>query len=472
MRRYFGIILIAVIVIIVLIALSAAGSMEFDRPAETEGAPIRSSYNSGPTGTRAFYQMLEESAVPVERWREKYDTLNEKARGAALILVGPFQLDQWLSAKEAQQLQEWIAGGGQVLVVSRFPRAQFRDDFVHSRTKPEIPGANIPADQTDRIVAGNAQALRMQPTELMRGVNEVALSHFASRMKFYAEIAGTPPPPPPKPASAESEGAAEEAVEIAPAASPSPLPSSSPSAPTETIEEESVSPGTLFAPVVHLGDADGAVLADFRYGQGRVIFLSDPFVIANNGIPRGANLTLALNLARALRAGENNATRRILFDEYHHGFRKESNPLINYFRGTPMPWLLLQGALLGVLMLYTYGRRFARPLPLPQVDRHSPLEFVGSMANLQQAAEARDLAIENIYPRFKAQLCRRLGLSSRAQISEILECLQTRRIEIREEDLRQALTLSESALNGEAIDDARLIQAVRTMRRILSATGR
>ena len=91
---------------------------------------------------------------------------------------------------------------------------------------------------------------------------------------------------------------------------------------------------------------------------------------------------------------------------------------------------------------------------------------------LQQAAAARDLAIENIYPRFKAQLCRRLGLSSRASAAEILECARHRPGEIREEDLRQALTVSEAALRGEPIDDAQLMQAVRLMRRTLAALGR
>jgi hypothetical protein len=83
-----------------------------------------------------------------------------------------------------------------------------------------------------------------------------------------------------------------------------------------------------------------------------------------------------------------------------------------------VPWLLLQGLLLTLLIAFSIGKRFARPLPLPQVDRHSPLEFVGSMANLQQVAQARDLALENIYPRFKASLCRRLGLSSRARTAK------------------------------------------------------
>src|SRR5262249_57909189 len=102
--------------------------------------------------------------------------------------------------------------------------------------------------------------------------------------------------------------------------------------------EESPEPA-LYAPVIHLGDKDGAALADFTYGEGRVIFLSDPFVVANNGIARGGNLTLAMNILRSMGSPE----RRILFDEFHHGYHTGGNPLVNYFRGTSAPWLLLQG---------------------------------------------------------------------------------------------------------------------------------
>jgi len=35
--------------------------------------------------------------------------------------------------------------------------------------------------------------------------------------------------------------------------------------------------------------------------------------------------------------------------------------------------------------------QFARPLPLPRVDRRSTLEFVASMAELQERAQAFDL---------------------------------------------------------------------------------
>jgi hypothetical protein len=288
----------------------------------------------------------------------------------------------------------------------------------------------------EQFIDRESDNLIAQPTELTRGLRGLALSDFATRMSFHPQY---------RVDKAEGTGV----VETAPS-------------PGET--EEEYSAPALSAPVIHLGDKDGAALADFTYGEGRVIFLSDPFVVANNGIARGGNLTLAMNMLRSMGSPD----RRIFFDEFHHGYYEGGNPLVNYFRGTPAPWLLLQGFGLSLLIVYTYSRRFARPLPLPQVPRHSPLEFVGSMANLQQAAHARELALENIYPRFKAGLCRRLGLSSRASRDEIVAGVRRRRLAISEIELRQTLSDAEMTLAGEPIDDARLLALVSRMRRIIS----
>jgi hypothetical protein len=459
MRRYLGIIVTFILVLAVLIALSAAGNVEFDRPQESELQPIRSSYSTGPTGTRAFYQLLEESGRPVARWLENYQSLEEKAKEALLIVVGPSQFYRSISHDEARVLQKWIAEGGHALIVSRNPVAQFGDPVVHAEFTSKNPPWNAPPEllvdnQSDKLIA--------QPTELTVNVRDLALSHLASRLRFY----------PPLPAEDSTETAEVKREEnkpqsATPGADETEIP---PAEQPESATEEVFGP-MLYAPVIHLGDKDGAVLADFQYGKGRVVFLSDPFVIANNGISRGSNLTLALNLINSLGSGGNNNSRNIFFDEYHHGYRSESNPLVNYFRGTPMPWLLVHGLFLSLLILYTYGKRFARPLPLPQVDRHSPLEFVGSMANLQQVARARDLAIENIYPRFKTQLCRRLGLSSRAQTEEIIASLRRQRLPVSEVEVRQALSESEMVLKGEGVDDSHLIKIVTRMRRIITQLG-
>ncbi|MBO0721418.1 MAG: DUF4350 domain-containing protein [Blastocatellia bacterium] len=431
MRRYLSIIVTSVIVIGALIAMSAAGSIELDRPAESEGQPIRSSYSTGITGTRAFYQLLEESGRPVARWRESYLKLGEKAADALLIAVGPFQFDMALPQDEAQALQDFISAGGHALIISRSPDRQFGDPAVHSLSiNSRITASNPPWNAApEQLVDPQSDELIVQPTELTKNLAKLALSQLAARMNF------APPPPP------DDKGSI--TVESKPKAKPDAL-------------------------VIHLGDRNGAVLADFTYGEGRVVFLSDPFVIANRSVMLGSNLKLALNLIDSLGAGRNGAARRIYFDEYHHGYSSENNPLVAYFRGTPMAWVVIQSLLLSLLVVYSFGKRFARPLPLPQVDRHSPLEFVGSMANLQHVAKARDLAIENIFPRFKAQLCRRLGLSSRAEPEAILAGVRRRQLPISEIELRQALSESELVMRGEALDDAQLVKIVARMRRIMA----
>lgn len=451
MRRYLGIMISIVLALGVIIALSAAGNVDFDRPSENEREPIRSSYNSGPTGTRAFYQLLEESGTPVFRFRDDFKSLAEKAPKAVLVIVGPFNPNLDIPYDEAFALQRWIAAGGNALIISRYPQSQFGDPMVQSK----VIGENLPwTAPPETLVNPKSDELIAQPTELTRNLRGLQLTELAARIKFE--------PP-------EIEEDEDEAV--------TPTPSPSPTATPAPVTDSSQSTNApcepfLYAPVVHLGDKNGAVLVDFKYCEGRLMFLSDPFAIANNGIGRGSNLTLAMNLVRALSKGENGQQRKIFFDEFHHGYRSQINPLVSYVRGTPVPWLLLQGLLISLLLIFSVGKRFARPLPMPQVDRHSPLEFVDSMANLQQVARARDLALENIYPRFKTTLCRRLGLSSRAKTDDIIASLRRRNLPIDEIEVRQTLSDAELTLSGEKIDDAQLVKLVGRMRNILTQLKR
>lgn len=451
MRRYLGIIISIALALGVIIALSAAGNVDFDRPPENEKEPIRSSYNSGPTGTRAFYQLLEESGTPVFRFRDDFKSLAEKAPKAVLVIVGPFTPNLDIQYDEALALQKWIAAGGNALIVSRYPQSQFGDPMVQSK----VIGENLPwTAPPETLIDPKSDELIAQPTELTRNLRGLQLTELAARIKFE----------PPEIEEDEDESAIP---------SPSPSPTAAPT-PVETSSQSTAAPCEpfLYAPVVHLGDKNGEVLVDFKYCEGRLMFLSDPFAIANNGIGRGSNLTLAMNLVRALSKGENGQSRKIFFDEFHHGYRSQINPLVSYVRGTPVPWLLLQGLLISLLLIFSVGKRFARPLPLPQVDRHSPLEFVDSMANLQQVARARDLALENIYPRFKATLCRRLGLSSRAKTEDIIASLRRRNLPIDEIEVRQTLSDAELTLSGEKIDDAQLVKLVSKMRHILAQLKR
>jgi len=444
MRRYFGITVTILLAIGALAGLSAIGNVEMDRPVEGELNPVRSSYNPGPTGTRAFYQLLEEAGVAVARWRQPYDRLKTEARNEMLVIVGPFPLGATLPENEATELQRWVEAGGSALIVSRHPYAQFGDSFIHSAMPSENPQWNAP---TDLLIDSQSDSYIQQPTELTRGLRGLALSHLASRLTFH-----------PPEEEAEKADEPEEEPTATPEASPTPSP--------EQVK------AFLYAPVIHIGDSGGAILADFKYGEGRLVLLSDPFVLANRGIGRGTNLNLALNLIESLSKTEKGGRRKIWFDEYHHGFQSVGNPLVAYFKGTPMALVLLQGLVLCLLVAWSSGRRFARPLPLSAVDRNSPLEFVDSMANLQRMARARELALENIHHRARTQICRKLGVSSRASTREMADRLRSLGSSgVSETELRRALSDSELILQGESADDSELLRVVAGLRRIQSRLG-
>lgn len=479
MRRYLGIIIAVAIVLLVLIALNAVSFVQLDRPQESEREPNRSSYNTGPTGTRAFYQLLEESGYQVARWRNDYETLQYDAADATLIMIGPGSSAE-MTERDESALKTWLVNGGRLLVISRQPQEQFFSVSVMAQTDNKAADEISANPSLDNLIDKNSDVLIAQPTAITRNVRGLEFSRLAARLQFQPPPAvsssGISSSPTPTPATEKKidESLRRHALpqdEPAPPPPPAPVQKkrSEDSSADDDTDDQNLATGddpfdntTLTAPVVHLGDSKGAVLADFDYGKGRVIFLSDPFVVANNGLVRGSNLTLALNLINVLGGKE----RRLLFDEAIHGYQSVSNPLFVYFRGTSVLWIFGQMALIALLIAYSAARRFARPMPLPQPDRHSPLEFVGSMANLQQAARARDLALENIYPRFRTSLCRRLGLSVKARPDEIATAITRRRLRLSADEVRRTLLESERALAGSDIDDQQLMTLVATMRRI------
>jgi hypothetical protein len=210
----------------------------------------------------------------------------------------------------------------------------------------------------------------------------------------------------------------------------------------------------------HMGDDEAAVLADVSYGGGRIVMLTDPYVVANNGIAKADNVMLALNLFTYRRSG------LIAFDEYHHGFRSsESQGVMSYFRGTPVPWMMAQAALIAALMIYTRGRRFARPVPLPRERRTTNLEFVSSMANITRLARATDLAMQSIYSEFRNRLCRYSGLPMRAETSR-LAAVAAQRAKMDEKELARLLARCEAVARSEQTSEAELLSLVTRIREI------
>jgi hypothetical protein len=241
------------------------------------------------------------------------------------------------------------------------------------------------------------------------------------------------------------------------------LPPTPPSRPTTIVKGDIVRDGVFQAPVTLLASGDKTILVDYPYGAGRIVYLSDPYIVSNAGIALVDNLQLALNLA-----GSDGV---IAFDEYHQGYGASGHPLYNYYENTPIPAMFGQFALLIALLIYTKGRRFARPIPLPVADRRSKLEYVAAMAELQRRARTYDLAIENIYARFRRELARFAGVDNTTVKCEELAARVAERSKINREKLENVLRECEDVIHGAPVNDKKALSLVARLREIERQLG-
>src|SRR5260370_31203370 len=103
--------------------------------------------------------------------------------------------------------------------------------------------------------------------------------------------------------------------------------------------------------------------------------------------------------------GEGSAV-KIYWDEYFHGQRSS---LWSYARKTPVAWGLVQIAVLGLVVFFTFGRRSGPVMLPPVVSRLSPLAFVDTLGGLYEPPGAGPAAVGFGYQRFPATLSRQLG---------------------------------------------------------------
>jgi hypothetical protein len=144
--------------------------------------------------------------------------------------------------------------------------------------------------------------------------------------------------------------------------------------------------------------------------------------------------------------------------------------VLAYFRGTPVPWLFWQGVLIAAVAAYTFGRRFARPLPLRRERRTTNLEFVSSMATITRMARATDLAMQNVYWDFRKRLCRYSGLPSNVD-SARLGAVAARRAGLNGQELARLLADCDAVAHGQRTSDAELLRLVTRIREIESRIG-
>jgi hypothetical protein len=431
MRQKFFIFAGLILLVVVLVGLNVASYVQKEKVPDSEASPNRSTYNTGATGTRAFFDLLNETGRKSVRWQEPPRALLTAGKNApqTFVVVGSIQRE--FEDDEIEHLMQWVSEGGKLVLIDREPHERLLATTANWSIKA-VPTQGFPfgvdpsnqGQMTDKVSA----AKPVQPSVYTRNVNAVQPSRFASSVKlefFDAAEAGnfkkpTPTPvpksifqddddeyyepPPPMPAKTPAGRSGEGGGIGSGAPKPTPMKLGDKNAAVNK-EAPKIKTAAQNAPVVHLAGKDKILLVDFPYGSGKIVFLTDPYLVSNAGISLVDNAQMAIN-AVAAPGGS------IAFDEFHQGYGANRNRMLNYFAGTPVAAILVQIVLLIGVVLFTQSRRFGRPLPASEPNRLSKLEYVAAMAELQQRTRAYDLAMENIYSEFRRTMARFVGVDN------------------------------------------------------------
>lgn len=488
MKQRFFIFLALIILVVVLVGLNAASYVQKEKIPDSEFSPNRSTYNVGATGTRAFYDLLAETNRKVARWQEPPSALlsNNKNKPGTFVIVG--EVKREFDDTEIKQLLEWVSAGGKLVIIDRVPNKDLLKTTANwniSVVTGELPFFGIdPSDQkqmTDGINAGKPA----QPTGYTTNINAVQPSRYASSINIerlsedvdYSKTQNSTYKSTPLPAfSPEQDSEDEPAPKTLPTTqskssskssgqgngsgtSKTPLPKTvikEPDAPLEI--------SALNAPVIHLTNDKKNLLADFPYGAGKIVFLTDPYIITNAGLGLVDNAHFAINIVDS---GEGT----IAFDEYHQGYGSNHNRLLSYFEGTPVFALFLQLTVLTGLIFYSQSRRFARSLPEDEPNRLSKLEYVTAMAELQQRTKAYDLAIENIYKDFRRRASRSLGVDNYTITRKDLASMIAQRLKVNAGEIEDLMHKCEEILYGENTNKKEVLEVTARLREIEEKLG-
>ncbi len=472
---------------VVLVGLNAASYTQTPKRPDSESAPNRSTYNAGPTGTRAFYSLLSETGRKVVHWQESTDVLETRRKDvpSTFVIIGPLRRD--FSDSEETALLSWVSSGGRLVVIDRDPPEPLTTTTANwkitLKKQNELQQGDVDPGDPQQMTAQTAAAKPVQPSIFTAGVNAVQASKFASSIVFEpfsgngveGDKKPTTPkklkladPPPPTEKKEVFKGDQDNSSQRPPPprvaksgntftiTTPTPVPIEE--FKLDVSKSEPVNTPSLFAPVVIVTSNERNLLVDVPFGNGRIVYLSDPYVVSNGGIAMLDNAQLGINIVA-------NGDGSIAFDEYHQGFGG-NNRFFEFFAGTPVIAIFLQCAFLTMLVFFSRSRRFGRAVPEAEPNRLSKLEYVSAMAELQRRTGAFDLAIENIYRDFRRRAAKLVGVDNNSVSLKEFSGRIADRAQIDPRSVEDLFFVCDEIVYGEPTNQRKVLDAVRRIREI------
>jgi hypothetical protein len=206
------------------------------------------------------------------------------------------------------------------------------------------------------------------------------------------------------------------------------------------------------------GDTDSPAVVTWSVGHGAILWWAGPTPLTNAGITQEGNLNFFVDAVSDPLANADEQP-DIYWDEYFHGQRAT---LWAYFQKTPVPWGLLQFAVLGLAVLFTFSRR-SGPMMMPAVaTRLAPLEFVDTLGGLYHRAHAEPAVVAAVYQRFRGTLTRHLRLPMTIPDALLDEAVRGR-LGLKDDSFLQTLQRADSASRAQKISPAEALELVRKL---------
>ena len=205
------------------------------------------------------------------------------------------------------------------------------------------------------------------------------------------------------------------------------------------------------------------LLVSLPEGQGTLWVVGALYPFSNKGLHDSGNASLIANLLA-------NVPRRAVigFDEAAHGFGSDSqSTLSEWFFGTAPGWGILVGFALTMIFLGWHGRRFGRPLPLPdEQPRRDTGEYIHAIAALLRRSGQRGEIAQHYDQQLRRRLSERYGVDPQLDAVALARTVHERDPRLDGAQLESVLTklkrpkVSESELVAVAADVDHLLRSI------------
>jgi len=433
----------AIILTITILGISVAYSTwSLMRPPDSGGRG-RDSYGTRWHGGRAWFELLAESGIHVER---RLGPPSSDMPAGVSVLWMPDDSLAGIEPAYLEQLRHWIESGNRVVVAPATKSRMWLD--VRTRTATfedvlELLGVEGVSVSQEKSPDTDGRAPESGRQRLGREVRE-AWEEMAGQRDFPSADVAT-----------QVTGKALSADRI-----------QSLHVPLDGLHSLKLDTKATAAALgsIRLDQADEPiVVVVMPVGKGEVAVVAEPFVLANAALNKGDNAVLAYDLA----ATHSEST--VTFDEFYHGLAVRGNPL----------WLLTQPvyssiivacAIVAGLVLWRRATAFGPPLDPALRSRRTVVEYVQATAKfLGRSRGAPSYVLEEVRTGTLHELASsRHGETPLSSPEAVLAALR-RRSPQEAERLRQSLAELDAALAlGPSLSRHQAVQALQGILQCLS----